>query len=219
MFWHIVSIRRSYMISESLWQGIIMDKTIQNMAKIREEIQSRNQEKKYDVNEMPEVAQMILDRLGIEEVPIPIVAIMKSLNFQVVAGELKDEISGIIGIDDDLAKNFKSSKVIAINNKDNVGHQRFTMAHELAHYLFDFDVSNQIVYYNTYNNFEDENEEERRANYFAANLLMPEKKFKKEFDNVVIKNNLYVTVEKLSQIFQVSGEAVRRRISELSLQV
>ena len=53
------------MISESLWQGIIMDKTIQNMAKIREEIQSRNQEKKYDVNEMPEVAQMILDRLGI----------------------------------------------------------------------------------------------------------------------------------------------------------
>lgn len=196
-----------------------MDKTIQNMAKIREEIQSRNQEKKYDVNEMPEVAQMILDRLGIEEVPIPIVAIMKSLNFQVVAGELKDEISGIIGIDDDLAKNFKSSKVIAINNKDNVGHQRFTMAHELAHYLFDFDVSNQIVYYNTYNTFEDENEEERRANYFAANLLMPEKKFKKEFDNVVIKNNLYVTVEKLSQIFQVSGEAVRRRISELSLQV
>ena len=219
MFWHIVSIRRSYMISESLWQGIIMDKTIQNMAKIREEIQSRNQEKKYDVNEMPEVAQMILDRLGIEEVPIPIVAIMKSLNFQVVAGELKDEISGIIGIDDDLAKNFKSSKVIAINNKDNVGHQRFTMAHELAHYLFDFDVSNQIVYYNTYNTFEDENEEERRANYFAANLLMPEKKFKKEFDNVVIKNNLYVTVEKLSQIFQVSGEAVRRRISELSQQV
>ena len=208
MFWHIVSIRRSYMISESLWQGIIMDKTIQNMAKIREEIQSRNQEKKYDVNEMPEVAQMILDRLGIEEVPIPIVAIMKSLNFQVVAGELKDEISGIIGIDDDLAKNFKSSKVIAINNKDNVGHQRFTMAHELAHYLFDFDVSNQIVYYNTYNTFEDENEEERRANYFAANLLMPEKKFKKEFDNVVIKNNLYVTVEKLSQIFKVSGEAV-----------
>lgn len=207
------------MISESLWQGIIMDKTIQNMAKIREEIQSRNQEKKYDVNEMPEVAQMILDRLGIEEVPIPIVAIMKSLNFQVVAGELKDEISGIIGIDDDLAKNFKSSKVIAINNKDNVGHQRFTMAHELAHYLFDFDVSNQIIYYNTYNTFEDENEEERRANYFAANLLMPEKKFKKEFDNVVIKNNLYVTVEKLSQIFQVSGEAVRRRISELSLQV
>ena len=207
------------MISESLWQGIIMDKTIQNMAKIREEIQSRNQEKKYDVNEMPEVAQMILDRLGIEEVPIPIVAIMKSLNFQVVAGELKDEISGIIGIDDDLAKNFKSSKVIAINNKDNVGHQRFTMAHELAHYLFDFDVSNQIVYYNTYNTFEDENEVERRANYFAANLLMPEKKFKKEFDNVVIKNNLYVTVEKLSQIFQVSGEAVRRRISELSLQV
>ena len=207
------------MISESLWQGIIMDKTIQNMAKIREEIQSRNQEKKYDVNEMPEVAQMILDRLGIEEVPIPIVAIMKSLNFQVVAGELKDEISGIIGIYDDLAKNFKSSKVIAINNKDNVGHQRFTMAHELAHYLFDFDVSNQIVYYNTYNTFEDENEEERRANYFAANLLMPEKKFKKEFDNVVIKNNLYVTVEKLSQIFQVSGEAVRRRISELSLQV
>lgn len=207
------------MDSRRLWQGIIMQKTIQEMERIHGELQNRNQEERYKVEDMPGVAQMILDKLGIEECPVPIVAIMKSLRFQVVSGELKDEISGIIGIDDNLKKDFESSRVIAINSKDNIGHQRFTMAHELAHFLFDFDVSKQIEYYNTYNTLESETEEERRANFFAANLLMPEKVFKEEFEKVVVKNNLYRTVEKLSDIFQVSGEAVRRRISELSLQV
>lgn len=118
-----------------------------------------------------------------------------------------------------MRKNYDSDKVIAVNNKDNAGHQRFTMAHELAHYLFDFDVSKNIIYYNTYNTKENDSNIERRANFFAANLLMPEKIFKKEFQRVVVKSNLYVTVERLSDLFQVSGEAVRRRINELSLEV
>lgn len=202
-----------------LWQGKIMNKQIYVMDKIREEIQSRNQENEYTLNEMPEIAQQILDELGINEIPVPIVAIMKSLNFQVILGELEDEISGIIGIDETLRKNYDSDKVIAVNNKDNAGHQRFTMAHELAHYLFDFDVSKNIIYYNTYNTKENDSNIERRANFFAANLLMPEKIFKKEFQRVVVKSNLYVTVERLSDLFQVSGEAVRRRINELSLEV
>lgn len=65
-----------------LWQGKIMNKQICVMDKIREEIQSRNQENEYTLNEMPEIAQQILDELGINEIPVPIVAIMKSLNFQ-----------------------------------------------------------------------------------------------------------------------------------------
>lgn len=201
------------------WQGIIMDRTIQAMEKIREEIQGRNQKQGYEIEEMPKIAELILDKLKIDELPIPIVTIMKSLHFQVISGEMQDEISGIIGIDDTLEKSFSSSKVIAVNAKDNIGHQRFTMAHELAHYLFDFDVAEKIVYYNTYNTQETETVEEKRANYFAANLLMPEKAFKEEFSRNVVEGNLYLTVEKLSGIFQVSGEAVRRRINELSLMV
>lgn len=196
-----------------------MDKQMRKIRDLCRDIQSENHKKSYAIEDMPIVAKVILDGLDIKKVPVPIVAIMKSLKFQVVSGEMEDEISGIVGIDDSLKKTFKSDKVIAINSKDNVGHQRFTMAHELAHYLFDFDVLNNITYYNAYNTTEYESEIERRANYFAANLLMPEDIFREKFGQAVVKNNLYMTVNNLSDIFQVSNEAVRRRMNELSLQV
>ncbi|MCI8731050.1 MAG: ImmA/IrrE family metallo-endopeptidase [Lachnospiraceae bacterium] len=202
-----------------LWQGMIMDRQMQKMKEICKNIQGENHEKRYVLEDMPSVTKIILGGLGIKKVPVPIVAIMKSLEFQVVSGKMEDEISGIVAIDDALKKEFKSDKVIAINSKDNIGHQRFTMAHELAHYLFDFDVSNSITYYNAYNTKEDESESERRANYFAANLLMPEGIFREKFKQAVVENNLYLTVDNLSSIFQVSHEAVKRRIAELSLQV
>lgn len=205
------------MAGRRLWQGIIMVKKIQEMVEVSGEIQQNRN--KYTIEDMPEIAQRILDKLDIKKAPVPIVAIMKSLKFQVVTADMEDEISGIIGIDDELKRNFESGKVIAINSKDNLGHQRFAMAHELAHYLLDFDVSKSIVYYNAYNTREVESEEEHRANFFAANLLMPEKFFREEFAKALIKNNLYLTVEKLSDVFQVSREAVRRRILELSLEV
>lgn len=204
---------------EKLWQGMIMDKQMQKMKEICRKIQSENHDRRYVLGDMPSVTKIILGGLGIKEVPIPIVAIMKSLEFQVVSGEMEDEISGIVGIDDTLKKTFRSDKVIAVNSKDNIGHQRFAMAHELAHYLFDFDVSNSITYYNAYNTKEEESESERRANYFAANLLMPEDIFKKEFGRAVVEKNLYLTVDNLSNTFMVSREAVRRRIDELSLRV
>ena len=134
-----------------LWQGMIMDRQMQKMKEICKNIQGENHEKRYVLEDMPSVTKIILGGLGIKKVPVPIVAIMKSLEFQVVSGKMEDEISGIVAIDDALKKEFKSDKVIAINSKDNIGHQRFTMAHELAHYLFDFDVSNSITYYNAYN--------------------------------------------------------------------
>ncbi|MCI9141252.1 MAG: ImmA/IrrE family metallo-endopeptidase [Lachnospiraceae bacterium] len=205
------------MAGRRLWQGIIMVKDIREMSELVGEIQQNRN--KYTIEDMPIIAQKILDKLEISKPEIPIVAIMKSLKFQVISAEMEDEISGIIGIDDELNRNFESGKVIAINSKDNVGHQRFTMAHELAHYLFDFDVSNSIVYYNAYNTMEAESKEEQRANFFAANLLMPEKLFREEFKKAVVRNNLYFTVEKLSNTFLVSREAVRRRLVELSLEV
>lgn len=51
----------------------------------------------------------------------------------------------------------------------NIGHKRFALAHELAHYLFDFDETKDLVYYNTYFAKEEEKSEiELRANAFVA---------------------------------------------------
>ena len=48
---------------------------------------------------------------------------------------------------------------------------------------------------------------------------MPEGIFREKFKQAAVENNLYLTVDNLSNIFQVSHEAVKRRIAELSLQV
>lgn len=194
------------------------------MEKIRrlvESIQNNNQKNEYVFEDMPKIAEQVLQALGDKnQIPVPIVKVMTSLGFQVVSGELEENISGIIAVDENLSKKFASNKVIAINNLDNLGHQRFTIAHELAHYLFDFDVSNDIDYYNAYDTEKADNSPvEKRANFFAANLLMPEHIFREEFKKNRVENNLYTTTQKLADIFEVSMEAVRRRIRELSLEV
>lgn len=40
-----------------LWQGKIMDKKIHEMAKIREEIQSKNQKQEYSMEDMPKITK------------------------------------------------------------------------------------------------------------------------------------------------------------------
>ena len=92
---------------EKLWQGMIMDRQMQKMKEICKNIQGENHEKRYMLEDMPSVTKIILGGLGIEKVPVPIVAIMKSLEFQVVSGKMEDEISGIVAIDDTLKKEFK----------------------------------------------------------------------------------------------------------------
>lgn len=104
-----------------------------------------------------------------------------------------------------------------MNCNDNIGHKRFALAHELAHYLFDFD-ENSVVYYNTYlANEGEQNEIEQRANAFAANLLMPEDEFRKVLNscNEEMKAD---TISYLSDYFQVSVTAVMKRIGELKIE-
>lgn len=189
------------------------------MKQLIQKIQSINQKTSFLQEDMPEIANQILQSLGNKnKAPVPIVKIVTSVGFQLVSGELEENVLAIISIDEDLKRKFKSNKVIAINNLDTLNHQRFIIAHELAHYLFDFNVSNSITYYNTYDTKHiDDNLVEQRANSFARNLLMPEYIFKKQFKKNIVKNNLYATVEKLANIFQVPMDAVLYRINELHL--
>lgn len=184
-------------------------------------IENMNQELIEEIRTMPndienisDITQKIIKDLKSKEFPIPIVKIMKELNFLVGMQELEDNLSGYIVISENIVKKFGKDKLICVNSKDSLGHQRFTIAHELAHFLFDFNPAQSKEYYNTYRTDDVNDENEKRANKFAANLLMPEDEFKKVY------MQLYEDEEKFSKLieyFEVSRRAIDRRIIELGL--
>ncbi len=166
-----------------------------------------------DLDHIPEIAKKIIDDLKTKEFPIPIIKIMKELDFLVGQQELKDELSGYIVISDEVIKKFGKRKMICVNSKDSLGHQRFTIAHELGHYLFDY--PNQMSeFYNTYKTDDADSEKEKRANRFAAELLMPKEEFLKQYNKFAESTQIILN---LADYFQVSTRAVDRRFIELGL--
>lgn len=177
--------------------------------------------KNNGINDMPARAQDVLKYFQVEDYDngIPIVEILINFGFKIYESNLApDGLSAYIAVDPKFEEIYKSNKITCVNVKDNIGHKRFALAHELAHYLFDFDESENLYYYNTY--FPHKNEdimEEKRANKFAANLLMPKEAFLHKFKEYEILHSKPDIVSALGQYFHVSPTAVLRRFNELNI--
>lgn len=108
--------------------------------------------------------------------PVPIFDILGDLRLGPEFRDLSDnEVSGWI------ERRSDSSYLVVINRRHALTRQRFTAAHELAHYIYHRDLLGQGVgdnrAYRAQNTpFNNENilpKHERQANSFAANILMP----------------------------------------------
>lgn len=148
--------------------------------------------------------------LNKEEIATPILSIAQIMGFKLYTAKFKKRnLSGTIGISKDLKNKYGSEKVIILNNEDTDEHILFTLAHELAHYIFDY-KKDDIGYSNTYYTNEIQNDSEARANRFAAAFLMPATKFIKEYS----KNG---DIRSLSKLFKVPETSVQIRLQELDL--
>ena len=127
---------------------------------------------------------------------------------------LLDRLSAIIAVDDKLNSKFQNNKVVVSNRNDTVAHQRFAIAHEIAHFIFDCEMNKE--FYDTYNTDADYSKEptEIRANLFAAELMMPYS----DFESYIAKqgNNIShdLLLNKISENFGVPKTAVARRYLE-----
>jgi len=172
----------------------------------------------YDVEKIEIIATEIREMFGLKETPTQIANILNKVGFKIYSLEMDETLSGRIGIANEFKEILGSKKILQINSKDNRGHQRFTMAHELGHYIFDYDGHNR--YANAYSLAEDDvnSPGEIRVNRFAAALLMPKNIF---VDKYTARKTLGLDevsiCKSLAEEFEVSETAVSKRIIELGL--
>lgn len=152
--------------------------------------------------------------------PVKIIELCKNMGFSVFQQDLPKQICGYIAIDGELKERFETDRIITVNMNESNKRRRFTVAHELGHFLFDFDP-NSIQFYNAFEHDHDESQapNEDLANRFAAELLMPADKFKKEYNRLYRKysgssEQLYETIQALSDLFLVPPKAVEMRIKK-----
>ena len=155
------------------------------------------------------------------EIPVKIIEICKEMGFSVYQQDLPENICGYIAIDGELKDRFPTDRIISVNMHESNKRRRFTVAHELGHYLFDFEPNNNIQFYNAFetNHSEGEDRKECIANRFAAEFLMPKEEFIAAYHKVSDKHSnsseqWYETVQELSDMFLVPPKAVEKRIKE-----
>lgn len=181
-----------------------------------EEIKKKNMPKTME--NAISIANEMIEKLNITEMPVDITYILTRLGFKIyVIDDLKDNISGLIYVSPDLKDRFQTDKIIMLNERDKRGRQRFTLAHEFSHYIFDFNYNTMTEYVDTYDTNKSNNEDEKICSRFAAELLIPKKLFEKKVKELYEKGvDRYSFVEQLVDYFDVSVKSIRKRFDELS---
>ena len=155
--------------------------------------------KNYEVQDAENLADEVLKIYGHigKSAPTPIVNIARALGFETFkVFNIPDDISGNIFIGGTTRNdyNVNTDKVIVVGDKEILPHQRFIIAHELAHYFMDY-IGNPayadpaVKFSQTYPKENHESKEEIRADRFAAELLMPKRVFLSEYVNALERSD------------------------------
>lgn len=159
---------------------------------------------------------------------IDIAALCRKFDIEVYKNKtLPDNVSGRIFAYGTTEKLYSKQVVIINNGNESFEHRRFVTAHELGHFLFDccgntkYDSRN-LLFDRSYQHPSSQHTtlEEKRADRFAAQLLMPKNLFRiqyvKEAQSELGKllGREYV-IDQLAKFFQVKNTSVERRIHEL----
>ena len=145
-----------------------------------------------------------LKEYSINDFPFNIVEFVQGLGIKIKYDDLPNNISGMLTKED-------NAYVIVVEKKHPANRQRFTIAHELAHYFLHKNVKEK---------FEDAvffrgsatDSIEFQANLFAGEILMPKEEFLAQIENGKSK------IEELAEYFGVSTLAIRVRAKQLNLQ-
>lgn len=143
------------------------------------------------------------------EVPVSVKKIADELGLKVLAATLPAGVSGEIRPED-------GAFAVRVNRHDSKVRQRFTVAHEIAHYLLHrkyigSGISDDALYRSSLSDAR-----EAQANRLAADILMPEKQVRCIY-SVEMHRSGQDLVYSMAKRFQVSEAAMRIRLDQLQL--
>ena len=196
-------------------EDVYMNKTLERLSEFRPS---------GGINTFNGAIEKILSECKITSWPVKIEEIYHKFKIKLVQSKLSDfgeEYAGkrgyIIAADDKIAAEKGVSSIIAnIEESDPYERRRFTAAHEFSHailHLLDELKNNEGIVAKTTRDLSEEwMPEERMANEFAAQLLMPEAMVREAYNSFLIKS-----VRLLAKDFEVSPVVMKERLDNLGL--
>jgi Zn-dependent peptidase ImmA (M78 family) len=159
----------------------------------------------------------LLDDCHIEQPPIDLGRVARHLGLKITYRELPKTISGF------LHRRSSGGAMIVVNSKHLSGRQRFTIAHEIGHFVLGH-YENEIYVDKTYkvqfrsDAHEVSHPEEAQANTFAAALLMPKEMLAKDVRQRAHGHQIEDDViDALMQRYRVSERALLIRLNTIGL--
>lgn len=159
---------------------------------------------KVQVSDKPSPASVleVARAEGIVTKPLDVNSLAKALSLRVEYKVLSDDISGMLE-----KKNEKW--VVVVNSLHHKNRQRFTIAHEIAHFLLHRDKEESFVDKAFFRSDDGVGGIEAEANKFAASILMPREEF------VFYVRNVSNELKKVADEFGVSTAAVKVRADSI----
>ena len=161
-------------------------------------------------------ARDLLEEQRVTAAPVPIERIAKALDAQLRFSPLDDGLSGMVYVNGGVP-------IIGVNALHHPNRQRFTLAHEVGHLvLHRAEITKQIhvdkgfpmLMRNTAS-AEGVDEMEIEANFFAAELLMPEEFLARSLEGKSLDIDDEGTISALAKEYKVSTAAMRYRLGNL----
>lgn len=167
-------------------------------------------------NKIIDTARDLLNKCNAYKLPVDLNMVTDHLNIKVIKDSFDDDVSGLLVI--------KNGKVaIGINRDHGDNRRRFTIAHEIGHYLLhhkkeeqeEVFVDRKWAYFRDKKSHKGIDKKEIEANNFAAELIMPAELL----INYVKENDIDLfddfAIYDLSQYLEVSEEALTIRLIKL----
>lgn len=166
------------------------------------------------LEELQKQAEDLVREAGITTIPVPVEAVAKHLGIEVDEADLGEECSGMLVRHGD-------SAVIGVHAGHHEHRQRFTIAHEIAHYILHSEEAyiDEHLHIDLRSNKPGSatKQEEDEANRFAGALLMPADQVRKAFAEQRVDPSRDDEIPEMAKRFKVSVQAMTKRLMHLDL--
>ncbi len=164
--------------------------------------------------ELEKKAGDLLQETGMAQAPVPVDEVARYLGIQVDEAELGEECSGMLVRDEE-------SAVIGVNVNHHEHRKRFTIAHEIAHFMLHggeaYIDKPPHIDFRAADSGSGTQQEETEANQFAAALLMPADQVRAAVAEQPFDPTRDDELPNLARRFKVSPQAMTTRLIHLGL--